>query len=348
MSRVAIIGSASWGTALGIALARKGTHVKLWTRTGEEANKLNKEKENTTFLPDFHFPFRLWATSSVEEAIEGAAAVILAVPAQSVRQNIQLIGNYLADSVPIVSASKGLELDTNKRMSQVIAEEIAPHLQPNICVLSGPSIAQEAAMESHSAVVIAANNIAVAEKVQQVMSQSCFCTFTTTDVIGVELGGALKNVIALGVGIAEGLGYGDNAKAAFITYGLAEITSLGVAMGANPLTFTGLACLGDIIVTCFSPSSRNRDVGIKLAKGHALEDILSSLPHIPEGIATTIAARQLARRMGANMPATERIYRVLYEGLDPKIAATELIEYYADKSYHMSESKLVPHLASGG
>ena len=324
MPKVAIIGSAAWGTALGIALARKGIRVKLWTRAKEEAERLNKARENTTFLPGYCFPVRLSATSSLEEAFDGAEVVILAVPAQTMRYNIREIKNYLNDYILIVSATKGLEVGVSKRMSQVIAGEISPHLHSSICVLSGPNIAQEAAQGLHSVSVIAAYSPVVAEKAKQMINSPCFCVFTNTDVIGVELGGALKNVIALGAGIADGLGYGNNAKAALITRGLAEVATLGAALGANPLTLTGLAGLGDMIVTCYSPYSRNRYVGAELAKGRSLKEILNSMNHVAEGVSTTIAARQLARKMGVEMPITEQIYKILYDGLSPKVAVDEL------------------------
>jgi len=344
MPKVAIIGSASWGTALGIALARKGMQVRLWTRTEEEAQKMNRERENAAFLPGFRFPRCLAAASSIEEVFDGVALVILAVPAQSVRYNARLIRDYLNESVIVVNASKGLEVGTCKRMSQLITEELGQNLKSNICVLSGPNIAQEVVLGLYSAAVIAASDIAVTERARQIIESPCFSTFTTTDVIGVELGGALKNIVALATGMAEGLGYGDNAKTALITYGLAEITSLGVALGADPLTFSGLACLGDIVVTCFSPLGRNHHLGIELAKGHRLKDILSTTPHIAEGVTTTIAARQLGQKMAVDMPATEHVYQVLYEGVAPKVALADLMKCYARQSCRVAETKLAPSL----
>ena len=331
MAKIAIVGNGTWGTALGITLARKGHRVKLWTRTKEEAKKLNEERENSAFLPGYRFPIRLSVTNSTEEALKGADLVVFAVPAHGMSHNVKRVKKYL-DGTIIVSATKGLEVGSGKRMSRVIAEEIGPSLQGNICVLSGPNIAQEAAQGLHSTTVIAAQDIAVAERARELVSSSCFCVFTSTDVVGVELGGALKNVIALGAGIADGLGYGNNAKAAFITRGLVEVITLGTAMGANPLTFAGLACLGDIIATCFSPFSRNLYVGQELAKGRPLKEIMNSMPHVAEGISTTLAARKLARKMGIELPITEQLYRVIYEGLDPKQAVAELIGRPAEES----------------
>jgi glycerol-3-phosphate dehydrogenase (NAD(P)+) len=331
MAKVAVIGNGTWGTALGIMLARKGNRVKLWTRTEEEAKKLNDTRENTAFLPGYRFPIRLSATDDTKEAVKGADMVILAVPAHGMSQNVKRARKYLKSMI-IVSATKGLEVGSGKRMSQVIADEIDPSFQRNICVLSGPNIAQEAAQNLHSTTVIAAQDAKVAEKAREIISSHSFCVFTSSDVIGVELGGALKNVIALGAGIADGLGYGNNAKAAFITRGLVEVISLGTAVGANPLTFAGLACLGDIIATCFSPFSRNLYVGTELAKGRPLREIMNSMPHVAEGISTTLAARKLARKVDIELPITEQLYRVIYEGLEPKQAVAELIGHPTEEA----------------
>jgi glycerol-3-phosphate dehydrogenase (NAD(P)+) len=210
-------------------------------------------------------------------------------------------------------------------MSQVIAEEINPKFAGNICVLSGPQLSQEIIHERPAAAVVAAENKDTARKAQKLLTCTNFCVFTNTDVIGVELGGALKNILALGAGIADGLGYGDNAKAAFMTRGLTEITALGMALGANPLTFSGLAGLGDVITTCASPLSRNHFVGVELAKGRALAEILESMNQVAEGINTTLVAHNLAQQLGLEMPITEKIYQVLYENADPKVAAVELM-----------------------
>lgn len=329
MPKAAIIGSASWGTALGIVLARKGIRVKLWTRAEEIAEELNMARENTTFLPGFRFPSRLSATSSLEEALDKADIVIFAVPAQSMRRNIREVKDYLRDSILIISATKGLEVGSSKRMSQVIAEEINARFHANICALSGPNIAQETANGLHSVTVVAAPDITVGEQAQRLISSDYFCVFTSTDIVGVELGGALKNVIALGAGIADGLGYGNNAKATLITRGLAEIIVLGTAVGANPLTFVGLTCLGDIVATCFSPFSRNHYVGVELAKGRSLKEIMNSMPHVAEGIATTLAARKMARKAGVDLPITEQIYKVIYERADVKEAVDDLMGHFA-------------------
>jgi len=242
------------------------------------------------------------------------------------RENIKLVGDYLNRSMLVVSVAKGLEIGSNKRMSQVIAEEIDPRFWSNICVLSGPNLSREVLHDLPAATVVAAEDEAVARIAQKLLVTPNLCVYTNTDVIGVELGGALKNIIALGAGMADGLGYGDNAKAAFITRGLTEITALGVALGANPLTFSGLAGLGDLVATCASPLSRNHYVGVELTKGRSLEEITGSMDGVAEGVSTTLAVWNLAQQLGLEMPITQRIYQVLYEGVDPRQAAAELME----------------------
>ncbi len=323
MPRVAIIGTTLWGLTLGVVLGQKGLQVKLWARTEREAKHLNKSR--TSLNLKVTFPKQLSITSSLPEALNDVKAVILAVPSQTMRQNIKLAAGNLDDSVLVVSAAKGLEIGSNKRMSEVIAEEIAPRFQSNICVLSGPNLAREVLAGLPAAAVVAAEKEPMARVGQRLLSTPNLCIYTNTDVVGVELGGALKNIIALGAGMADGLGYGDNAKAAFVTRGLTEITALGVALGANPLTFSGLAGLGDLIATCASPLSRNHHVGVELTKGRPLTEIVDSMEGVAEGVSTTIAVRTIAKQMELEMPITEKIYQVLYEDLDPRQAAEELI-----------------------
>jgi len=325
MQKIAIIGTTSWGITLGIMLANKGIEVRLWARTEREAKKLRKKGGNQTHLSDVTFPTQLKVTSQIGEALDDVNAVILAVPSPTMRQNISQVESHLTKSTLVVSAAKGLEIGSNKRMSQVITEEIDPRFQSNVCVLSGPNLAREVLQNLPAAAVIAAEDRSIVRKAQRLLTTPNFCVFTNTDVIGVELGGALKNIIALGAGIADGLGYGDNAKAAFMTRGLTEITALGMTLGANPLTFSGLAGLGDVIATCTSPLSRNHYVGAELAKGRSLEEITDAMTEVAEGINTTMVARNLAEQLGLEMPITEKIYQVLYEGMSPQQAAAELM-----------------------
>jgi len=325
MPKIAIIGTTNWGKTLGVVLARKGREVRLWARTKKEAAETINFSPDPTLPPQISLPSRLLTTTSLSEALDGAKGVILAVPSQSMRQNIRLAKDYLNESMLVVSAAKGLEIGTNKRMSQVIADEIDPRYRSNICVISGPNLSREILGGLPAATVAAAEDEAVTRIAQKLLQTPKFCVYTNTDVVGVELGGALKNIVALGAGMADGLGYGDNAKAAFITRALTEITALGVALGANPLTFSGLAGLGDVITTCSSRLSRNHYVGEELTKGRQLKEITSSMDGVAEGVSTTIAALDLARKIGLEMPITEKIYQVLYEGLNPRKAASELM-----------------------
>jgi len=323
MPKIAIIGTTSWGTTIGTMLARKGLEVRIWARTERDAVKLRKKE--TKELPDAASPPQLIITSQIAEALADVKAVVLAVPSQTMRQNISLTAAHLTKSMAVVSAAKGLEIGSGKRMSQVIAEEINPHFRSNICVLSGPNLAREVMHDLPAATVAAAENKSVARDVQKLLTAPNFCVFTNSDVIGVELGGALKNIIALGAGIADGLGYGDNAKAAFMTRGLTEITALGVALGANPLTFSGLAGLGDVIATCASPLSRNHYVGVELSKGRSMTEITNSMTEVAEGVSTTLVVHDLAQQLELEMPITEKIYQILYENAEPRQMAAKLM-----------------------
>ncbi len=325
MTRVAVIGTTSWGTTLAILMARRSLDVRLWARTPEEAAALTAAKENTRFVPGISFPPSLRVTASLKKALDGADLVLFAVPSRSLRENARRVASRIPPKAVVVSATKGLERQTGKRMSQVLQEELAVELHTRICALSGPNLAREVAEGKPASTAIACPDEEHARFAQEVVMGPTFRVYTTPDLIGVELGGALKNIIALGAGVCDGLGYGANAKAAFINRGLVEITRLGVAAGANPLTFAGLACLGDLIATCFSPLSRNRSAGEQLAKGRSLKQILASTPHVIEGGETTPAALKLAAQYGVEMPITEATHRVLFEGLDPKAVGWELM-----------------------
>ena len=325
MPKIAIIGTTTWGITLGMVLARKGLEVRLWARTEQEAAELRSAGPNPPLLPGITFPSQLSITSSLSEALAGVDAIILAVPSQTMRWNIKLVTGYLKKSMLVISAAKGLEIDSGKRMSQVIAEEIDPRFWSNICVLSGPNLSREILRNSPAASVVAAGVDAVAQKAQKLLTTPNFCVYTNSDVTGVELGGALKNIIALGAGMADGLGYGDNAKAALITRGLTEISALGVALGASPLTFSGLAGLGDLVTTCASPLSRNHYVGVELTKGRPLKEISDTMNNVAEGITTTLVAWNLAQQLELEMPITENIYLVLYKDADPRQVLVELL-----------------------
>lgn len=323
MPKIAIIGTTSWGMTLAMLLPRDDISVSLWARTAQEVAELRDSGPN--LVPGAVFPPQLSITDSISEALSDAKAVILAVPSRSVRQNIKSVSEYLNSSVLIISAAKGLELESNKRMSQVIAEEVAPWFQSNICVLSGPNLSQEILRNLPAAAVVAAGDEAIARQAQKLLTTANFCVYTNTDVIGVELGGALKNIIALGAGMVDGLNYGDNAKAALITRGLTEMAALGVTLGANPLTLSGLSGLGDLIATCASPLSRNHYVGVELTKGRSIDDIINSMTGVAEGVNTTIAVWNLAQELQMEMPVTEKIYRVLTQNAEPRQVITEIL-----------------------
>jgi len=320
--KVTIIGNTSWGNTLGVLLSDKGIAVKLWARSEAEAKELNQGRRSYS------------STSHIGEALNGTDLTIWAVPSQKLRQNVIQAKDYLTDSMLLMSAAKGLEVNSGKRMSQVLAEEIAPSLREQICVLSGPNLAKEIAQVLPAASVIAAQNISLAERARKLMETPKFFISTSDDVIGVELGGALKNIIALGAGMIDGLGLGDNAKGAFIAWGWTEVVSLGVTLGARAGTFYGLAGLGDLIATCASTLSRNHYVGYELAKGRSLSEISASMPHVAEGVATTVAAHQLAKNQGLKLPIINLIYRILFEGLSPSRASIDFKELAA--SHHCS------------
>jgi len=326
MPKIAVIGTTSWGTTLGVVLARKGYEVRIWARTEEEAERLSKKGPDSRQMQGTTLPPGISFTSSAKEALLRANAVIVAVPAQTMRRNISLIKPFLSSSTLIVSAAKGIETSTNKRMSQVIADEIPAKLHHNICVLSGPNLFKEILKGLPASAVVASGDDTTAKKVQRLFASPGFSVYTNNDIIGVELGGALKNVIALGAGMVDGLGYGDNAKAAFITRGLTEMAALGVALGASPLTLSGLAGLGDLIATCASTLSRNHYVGVELTKGRCLTEITSTMAGVAEGVATTAAVWDIAQKVQLEMPITERIYQVLYCGADPRQTINDILD----------------------
>lgn len=301
MPKAAIIGNTTWGKTLAALLSSKGIVVRLWARSEGEVEELNQ------------MPRSYSSTSCIEEAVSGTELIIWAVPSQKLRQNVIATKSYLTSSMILMSAAKGLEVDSGKRMSQVMAEEIAPSLRQQICVLSGPNLAKEIAQGLPAASVVAAQDVAVAEKARDLMSSTKFLLFTTDDVVGVELGGALKNIVALGAGMIDGLDLGDNAKAAFITWTWTEAISLGVSLGAQASTFYGLAGLGDLIATCASTLSRNHYVGYQLAKGRSLKEISASMSQVAEGVYTAKAVHRLAQKLNLEVPIANLIYGVLFE-----------------------------------
>jgi glycerol-3-phosphate dehydrogenase (NAD(P)+) len=326
MAKVAIIGATTWGITLAAVLSRKDCDLRILTRTEEEANLTRKSLFKTPRLPEgFILPPGISVTADVGTAMQDSDAVIMAVPSQAMRLNTRLVAPYIGKRTLVISAGKGLEIETGKRMTEIIADETAKEHHANICVLSGPNLAWEILAGRPAVTVIAAERESRARRGVKLMTVPNFCAFTNTDVIGVELGGALKNIIALGAGIVDGLGFGDNTKAALLTRGLTEITALSTALGANPLTLAGLAGQGDLIATCSSKLSRNHQVGERLTRGESLENIQATMNGIAEGVSTTLVAWNLAQKLGIEMPITERLYRVLYQGEDVRVAAKELM-----------------------
>ncbi len=324
MTSVGVIGSGAWGTTLALLLAREGSAVSLWEYRPERAVEMQRRRENTFFLPGFCFPDTLRVTSRIEEAAQNKDILLLVTPSQRMRENLYLLAPNVGRETFLVSASKGIEINSFKRMTEIICE-IIPSAHHRVAALSGPNISREVAEEKPTAAVIAAYEQETAVRMRSMLSTSRYRLYTASDVIGVELGGALKNIIAIGAGFNDGMGYGDNAKAAFMTRGLAEIARLGVAAGANPLTFAGLAGMGDLIATCASPLSRNHQLGQRIATGEKLEEILASTHTVAEGVFTTRAALQMAERYQVEMPITQKLSLVLFEGLDPHRAMPELM-----------------------
>ncbi|WP_195939859.1 NAD(P)H-dependent glycerol-3-phosphate dehydrogenase [Romboutsia sp. 1001713B170131_170501_G6] len=322
MKKVCILGAGSWGSALGLVLAKKGYEVSMWTLSQEQADKINKTKENIDYLPGVLFPNNITLTTSLEEAVLNSKIIVLAVPSQAIRSVSSNLKPFVKDEQIIVDVAKGLERGTGLRLSEVVAEEL-----PNnpYVTLSGPSHAEEVARDIPTTVVVASENIEVAQIVQDMFMTPKFRVYTNPDVVGVELGGALKNIIAFGAGICDGLGYGDNAKAALMTRGIREIGRLGVKMGANLSTFSGLSGIGDLIVTCTSMHSRNRRAGILIGQGKSLEETLAEVKMVVEGITATEVAYDVSKKLGIDMPITSAIYSVLHESANPNEVVADLM-----------------------
>ena len=325
MPTVTIVGTTSWGTTLGIIMARQSVTVRLLARNDDEAQRLQAARENARFVPDAPFPDSLSVTADAKSAFEGADLVAFVVPSKSLRENARNVARYVNRDSIVVTATKGLELGSGKRMSQVLEEELGESLAHGVCALSGPNLAREIVAEMPSSTVIASSDTEAATKAQAIINSSVFRVYTNEDIVGVEFCGALKNIIALGAGIVDGLGLGDNSKAAFMTRGLAEITRLGVAAGASPTTFAGLAGMGDLIATCSSALSRNHFVGEQLAKGRNLTEIRAAMQNVVEGVDTTLAAVELADRLGVEMPIARMTHKILFDGLSVRDAIAELM-----------------------
>jgi glycerol-3-phosphate dehydrogenase (NAD(P)+) len=317
MTRVAVLGSGSWGTAFSQVLADAGSEVTLWGRRAEVCEVINTEHRNHDYLPGVSLPESIRATDDPADALAAAEVVVLAVPSQTLRANLALWASLLPVGAVLVSLMKGIELNTARRMSEVIAETTGAGPE-RIAVVSGPNLAKEIAARQPAASVIACVDEAVAEKLQHVCMTTYFRPYTNVDVIGVELGGAVKNVIALAVGMADGMGMGDNSQASIITRGLAELSRLGVALGADMATFAGLAGVGDLVATCMSPLSRNRTFGVNLGRGMTLEQVVQATRQTAEGVTSCESILALGRRHGVEMPITEHVVAAVHDGLPPE------------------------------
>jgi glycerol-3-phosphate dehydrogenase (NAD(P)+) len=322
---IGVIGAGSWGTTLADLLARKNYPVTLWVYEKDLAERMTSSKINDLYLPGFTLSENLSVTSDLADAVRGQDLLLLVSPSQVMRPVLQQMVSDIGDQALIVSASKGIENETLLPMAEVITDCLGSHWARSLVFLSGPSFAREVAAGMPTAVVAASADAKAAARVQEVFSTPYFRVYTNDDVIGVELGGALKNVVALAAGVSDGLGFGYNTRAALITRGLAEMTRMGAALGANPGTFSGLAGMGDLVLTCTGDLSRNRTVGMELGRGRTLEDILRNMNMVAEGVKTTLSAYQLAQKIGVEVPITEQMYRILYQNKDPRQAVSDLM-----------------------
>ncbi|MDZ7625095.1 MAG: NAD(P)H-dependent glycerol-3-phosphate dehydrogenase [Ignavibacteriaceae bacterium] len=323
--KISVLGAGGWGTTLAILLHYNGHNVTLWEYKKSYARHLLKKRINTDYLPGIKIPKEILITSDIEEASDDKNLIVLAVPSQFLRDVIKKINYHTIEDTILVSVSKGIEKNTLMTMSQML-KDVFPHINENqIGVISGPSHAEEVSQMVPTAVVAASIDIETSKAIQAAFMTSYFRVYASTDILGVELGGAFKNIIAIGAGIIDGAGFGDNTKAAIMTRGVAEISRLGLAMGARPETFAGLSGMGDLIVTCMSRHSRNRFVGEEIGKGKKLKQILNSMEQVAEGVETTRSAKQLAAKIEIETPITNEVYKILFEDKDPVKATTDLM-----------------------
>ena len=328
VKHAAVIGAGSWGTALAKMLSDKGCQITLWGHRQEHVDEIVSEQENRTYLPGFKLSENLTATANLREAVSSKPVVVMVVPSHGFRDVFHQLLPHLSDNTNVISAVKGIENDTLMTMDQVMEDELTRldfRLNLHLGVLAGPSFAKEVAAEVPTAVSVAAKSKEEAVFFQKFFNAPLFRVYACTDLIGLELGGALKNIVAIAAGISDGLGYGTNTRAALITRGLAEISRLGIAMGAEPLTFAGLGGLGDLVLTCTGDLSRNRTVGLKLGQGKNLSTILSEMNMVAEGVMTTRSAWNLASKMEVEMPILEQVYQVLYKGKPCNEAVKDLL-----------------------
>jgi glycerol-3-phosphate dehydrogenase (NAD(P)+) len=335
--RIAVIGAGSWGTALTISLALGGQDVALWARREEAAEVMREERHNPTYLPEAIIPDSVLVTSDLREATADRLIWVFATPSQSVRETARRLAPLATADHVLVSVAKGIENGTLLTTTGVLEEVVPVVPRDHLAVLYGPSHAEEVAAAVPTAVVVAAYDAEIGSRLQSLFMSPRLRVYVNSDVKGVEIAGSVKNVLAIAAGMSEGVGYGDNAKAALITRGIAEIRRLGVAMGARPTTFSGLAGIGDLVVTCMSRHSRNRAVGFEIGRGRSLEEVTHSMSMVAEGVRTTESVHQLARRYGVEMPITEAVYAILFEGKAPRTAVHELMTRSAKQEDWLAE-----------
>lgn len=325
MKKVAVLGSGSWGTALAKSLADAGHEVRLWARRAEQSEAIERERQNTAYLPGAKLPATLRATHDLEGALAGVDMVLSAVPTHGLRENLQLAAPLFPTGVPILSATKGIENGTLKLVCGIFEDCLPEGQHEQLTYLGGPSFAKEVAQGMPTAVVVAGKSHAVTARVQSILGTDRLRVYTTDDVIGIELGGSLKNVMAIAAGVGDGLGFGHNTRAAIVTRGLAEISRLAIKLGAHPMTMAGLGGIGDLLLTCTGDLSRNRMVGLELGRGRKLDEILKGMNQVAEGVRTTKSAHALSRREAVEMPIVDAVYRILYEDMNARDAVVGLM-----------------------
>jgi glycerol-3-phosphate dehydrogenase (NAD(P)+) len=325
MAAVTVLGAGSWGTALAVHLARLTHDVTLWARNPEFAVQIAGAGENASYLPGVPFPASLRPVAPLAEACSGADMIVFVCPSSAVRGMAEAIRPHLRGDVLVVSAAKGVEEDTRCTMSAILEQALGDRHRDRVAVLSGPSFAREVGRDVPTAVTAAARDLTVAEAVQRLFTGRTFRVYTSTDVAGVEIGGAVKNVIAVAAGVSDGLGFGHNTRAALVTRGLAEITRLATRLGADRQTLFGLSGLGDLVLTCTGDLSRNRTVGLRLGRGERLADIMAGMKEVAEGVRNTRSVRDLAVSVGVEMPITEQMYLLLYEDKPPRQVVVDLV-----------------------
>lgn len=325
MTQATVLGAGSFGTAMAQVLSNNFSSVRLWGRDAALLDELNRHHQNPSYLPGLNLAPHIVGTADVASSLAKTQLVVVAIPSQATRELLRQVHTHIPAGVPVITVSKGIENGTLCTMTEVLEQSLPPSYHASVGVLSGPSFAKEMVLRLPTVVTVASRNEATAQAAQSMMNCETFRAYTSSDVVGVQVGGALKNVIAIAAGVSDGLGLGHNSRAAIITRGLAEITRIAVRMGGNPLTLSGLAGLGDLVLTCTGELSRNRTVGFQLGQGKSLDDILKDMKQVAEGVKTAASARDLALKMGVDMPICHQVYEIAWQGKSPRAALNELM-----------------------